>query len=202
MYISVQNHLNHPKPTKTNQLSYGKITRLERPENLRAFPGPDLISCIYLLFKEFVLQSFLPWACSTSIKQVLVALETHCFIKLYVCFIFVCTHIQNMYQHTGNLFYNPPLEKFLDLCPFIISPYPENVSHLSNLIIVISLGQQLKTVGVQLPTTGVKLGSVLFCQLRSKGVDGDNEGPSVCLKLRKKKLSVVSFNFFQLHFNK
>lgn len=108
MYISVQNHLNHPKPTKTNQLSYGKIMRLERPENLRAFPGPDLSSCIYLLFKEFVLQSFLPWACSTSIKQVLVALETHCFIKLYVCFIFVCTHIQNMYQHTGNLFYNPP----------------------------------------------------------------------------------------------
>ena len=171
--------------------------RLERPENLRAFPGPDLSSCIYLLFKEFVLQSFLPWACSTSIKQVLVALETHCFIKLYVCFIFVCTHIQNMYQHTGNLFYNPPLEKFLDLCPFIISPYPENVSHLSNLIIVISLGQQLKTVGVQLPTTGVKLGSVLFCQLRSKGVDGDNEGPSVCLKLRKKNYLWYPLTFFK-----
>ena len=195
MYISVQNHLNHPKPTKTNQLSYGKIMRLERPENLRAFPGPELSSCIYLLFKEFVLQSFLPWACSTSIKQVLVALETHCFIKLYVCFISLtyrtCINIRVIF------FTIPPPRKISRSVP-----YPENVSHLSNLIIVISLGQQLKTVGVQLPATGVKLGSVLFCQLRSKGVDGDDEGPSVCLKLRKKKLSVVSFNFFQVHFNK
>ena len=108
--------------------------------------------------------------------------------------------MKNSQKQLNFLFKPPPpppySKKFLDLCPFIISPYPENVSHLSNLIIVISLGQQLKTVGVKLPTTGVQLGSVLFCQLCSKGVDGDNEGPSVCLKLRKKKLSVVSFNFF------
>ena len=121
---------------------------------------------------------------------------------MFVSFLFVLTYRTCI--NIPVIFFTIPhlLQIFLDLCPFIISPYPENVSHLSNLIIVISLGQQLKTVGVQLPTTGVKLGSVLFCQLRSKGVDGDNEGPSVCLKLRKKKLSVVSFNFFQVHFNK
>lgn len=62
--------------------------------------------------------------------------------------------------------------------------YPVNVSHLSDLIIVISLGQQLQTVGVEVPTAGVQLGPVFFCQLCSKRVDGNDESSSVCFKLQ------------------
>lgn len=57
------------------------------------------------------------------------------------------------------------------------------VCHSFDLLVVVSTCQLCQALRVQLATMREELGPVLFRQLSAKGVDGDDEGSAVCLKL-------------------
>ena len=54
-----------------------------------------------------------------------------------------------------------------------------------DLVVVVSSGQGLQPVGVELAAGWVQLLAVVFGQLGAERVDGDDEGPAVSLKLFK-----------------
>ena len=57
------------------------------------------------------------------------------------------------------------------------------LGHLSDLLVVLTLGQLMETIGVELPAGRVQLLPVIGSQLRSKGVDSYDEGPAISFKL-------------------
>lgn len=69
------------------------------------------------------------------------------------------------------------------ILPFVFS-YRIVISHCFDLLVVICPGQLGQTFWIELPTVRKELCTVFFGELRAKGVDGDNEGSSVSLKLQ------------------
>lgn len=63
--------------------------------------------------------------------------------------------------------------------------YRIEISHSSNLFIIICLGQPRQSLRVQLATLGIQLIPIIFAKLSPEGVDGDDESSTISLKLSK-----------------
>lgn len=67
------------------------------------------------------------------------------------------------------------------------STHGVEVRHGFDLLVVVGAGQLSKAFWVEFAAVGEQLGPVLFGQLGTEGVDGDDEGSPVCLELQHRR---------------